>query len=616
MLYTQVLGFLIMMVVYEGYRAPAPVLSLTEMVLGSLAAAAVLWAVSGMLVSSLLRRASRGGYADPGRAARRLLALLQGLALADFFVIVIFLDFKAHMNQWGGLASSELFSGLVAVALYLALLLITWSRYHPVEVQVMGQAVERRAYVRGQARFAAPVVFPFLLLVAVRDLIYLIWPGGSGILESLGGDLIFLALFLVVTVLIFPPMVRSWWGCRPVPPGRVREVAEQVLDHLRIPVGGILYWPVMEGRLLTAGILGLAPRLRYLLITPALGEALSPLELAGVVAHEAGHVRHKHLAWYLALFMGLFVAAYAISEPLAVLLQGILYLVAGTDWGVQWLLGPEDFGGTASLIMALPLLAFLLVYLRYVGGYFMRSFERQADLFALKTLRDPEPLVGALEKIARLAGNIRDVPSWHHYSVAQRVEALRRASQRPEMIREQARGIRRAGGIYLVCLLLLLGMGLGLDRMGVAKDLNQSTVARLLDYQLQRHPSDPRLLMSRGVLLFELGREREALYDLEEAHRLVPDDPEVLNSLAWLLATAKDEHLRQPRRAVRLAGRAVRLKPAPHIWDTLAEAYFVFGRPDKAVAAARAALEAGPDQRREYFEDQLKRFEKALQDKL
>ena len=616
MLYTQVLGFLIMMVVYEGYRAPAPVMSLAETLLSSLAAAAALWVVAGLLVAGLLRRAARGRYVDPARAARRLLTLLQGLALGVFFLIVISLDLKGHLDQWGGLASSELFNGLVAVGLYLALLILIWSRYHPIETQIMGQSMERRAYVWGQARFAAPVVFPFLLLVAVRDLIYLVWPSGSGVMETLGGDLVFLALFLVITVLIFPPMVRSWWGCRPVPPGRVREVAQQVLDHLNISVGGILYWPVMEGRLLTAGILGLAPRLRYLLITPALGEALSPLELAGVVAHEAGHVRYRHLAWYLALFMGLFVAAYAISEPLAVIMQGGLYLASGTEWGIDWLLGPEDFGGAMSLAMALPMLVFLLVYLRYPGGFFMRSFERQADLFAFKTLGDPEPLIGALEKIARMAGNIRDVPSWHHYSVAQRVEALRRASQRPELVRAQSRRIRRAGGVYLLCLLLLVGVSLGLEQTGVSQDLRRATVARLLDHQLKQHPSDPRLLVSRGVLLFELGREREALYDLEEAHRLLPDDPEVLNSLAWLLATAKDDKLRQPRRAVRLAGRAVRLKPAPHIWDTLAEAYFTFGRPDKAVAAARAALEAGPQERRDYFEDQLARFEKALQDKL
>lgn len=87
----------------------------------------------------------------------------------------------------------------------------------------------------------------------------------------------------------------------------------------------------------------------------------------------------------------------------------------------------------------------------------------------------------------------------------------------------------------------------------------------------------------------------------------------MLNGLAWFLATAQDPALRRPSQAVALAQKAVALAPLPHIWDTLAEAYFAAGQPQRAVAAARAALAARPDERHEYYQAQLRRFLSAAQ---
>ena len=56
--------------------------------------------------------------------------------------------------------------------------------------------------------------------------------------------------------------------------------------------------------MITAGILGLFARLRYLLHHPRPWHSgrSPPIELAGVVAHEAGHVRHRHLSCYICSF--------------------------------------------------------------------------------------------------------------------------------------------------------------------------------------------------------------------------------------------------------------------------------------------------------------------------
>ena len=59
-----------------------------------------------------------------------------------------------------------------------------------------------------------------------------------------------------------------------------------------------------------------------------------------------------------------------------------------------------------------------------------------------------------------------------------------------------------------------------------------------------------------------------------------------------------------------LARRAVELDPSPHVWDTLAESYFVNGRYAEAAAAEQKALDGAPSNRG-YYEEQLRKFEEA-----
>jgi tetratricopeptide (TPR) repeat protein len=97
----------------------------------------------------------------------------------------------------------------------------------------------------------------------------------------------------------------------------------------------------------------------------------------------------------------------------------------------------------------------------------------------------------------------------------------------------------------------------------------------------------------------------------EATLQLLPEDIHALNNLAWLYATCENEHLRRPRRALILARKAARRTEAPHILDTLAEAYFVNGQWEEAVAAARNTLLLAKDNR-EYYQSQLERFESYL----
>jgi protein O-mannosyl-transferase len=92
-------------------------------------------------------------------------------------------------------------------------------------------------------------------------------------------------------------------------------------------------------------------------------------------------------------------------------------------------------------------------------------------------------------------------------------------------------------------------------------------------------------------LLYQTGDLREAVTQLRQAVALKPDLPRALNNLAWLLATASDDSVRDGADAVRFAERACRLSDykQPGFLTTLAAAYAEAGRFPEAVTTAEMA---------------------------
>jgi tetratricopeptide (TPR) repeat protein len=129
---------------------------------------------------------------------------------------------------------------------------------------------------------------------------------------------------------------------------------------------------------------------------------------------------------------------------------------------------------------------------------------------------------------------------------------------------------------------------------------NRATEARDRFAQaLQLDPNFPDARAGYGFALSQLGaalagegKLAEAAGQYREALRLQPDLPEVLNNLAWLLATANDDQLRNGAEAVRLAQRACALTQYRQalLVGTLAAAYAGDGRFEAARNAAQKAI--------------------------
>src|SRR6266571_6010093 len=79
-------------------------------------------------------------------------------------------------------------------------------------------------------------------------------------------------------------------------------------------------------------------------------------------------------------------------------------------------------------------------------------------------------------------------------------------------------------------------------------------------------------------------------------YRLAVDQNDwgAMNNLARLLATTKNERVRNPQEAVALATKAVAAANNPDYVDTLAAAYFAAGQTDKAIEAEQKALAMNP----------------------
>jgi spermidine synthase len=100
----------------------------------------------------------------------------------------------------------------------------------------------------------------------------------------------------------------------------------------------------------------------------------------------------------------------------------------------------------------------------------------------------------------------------------------------------------------------------------------------------------------------ELGKIDQAIQHYREALRLEPEQPTVLNDLAWTLATGARPELRNPAEAVRLAERACAHTryQQPVILDTLAAAYAAAGHFEAAIKMAQRAISIAANHPEDY----------------
>lgn len=186
--------------------------------------------------------------------------------------------------------------------------------------------------------------------------------------------------------LIAPEILRRVLQTHPLPDGPLRRRLAAMCERQGLRYRQILLWNTQHN-MGNAAVMGLIPQVRYILLSDLLLETMSDEQIEAVFAHEAGHIVHRHMAWYIVFFIGLFLFFAGPGQKLA-----------------DWLESSAGVPGLAIDILGILGLAggMLLGF-----GFLSRRCERQADVYAARTmqeLRDDHQLPVQAEQVPELAG--------------------------------------------------------------------------------------------------------------------------------------------------------------------------------------------------------------------
>ena len=524
------------------------------------------------------------------------------MAIVLFSIDIYGLNLPSFTSNFPVFAVIPTLQAVFFIGLFVLYMSVVWAGAHGSYRKLYLNTITRRSYILSNISFSIPILLPWLFLSGIADLINLLpFTFPKQFLATPTGEAIYFLFFLFAVALLGPAIIQKFWGCTPLETGVVRHRIENLCRQTGLEFNNIMYWPIFGGKMITAGVMGLIKRFRYILVTHGLLQLLEPEEIDAVIAHEIGHVKQKHLLFYLFFFMGYMLISYGTFD---LLVFAIIY--AEPVYRFIHNFGFDQASTTATLFSIIIILNFV-IYFRVIFGYFMRNFERQADTYVYAVIGNAQALISTLEKIALTSGQPPDKPNWHHFSISERIAYLKKCETDRTWIRRHNRKIKNSIAVYLAAILLMGGLGYHLNFGSVGKKLNNHFFEKIIQRELQKTPDNPNLYRMLGDLYY--GRQN---YDMtirayEHALRLQPDNPEVLNNLAWLYATCEEPVYRNPQQALTLAQKAAALSPEAHILDTLAESYHVNRKYAEAVQAAAKALELARTNR-SYFEDQLKKF--------
>jgi STE24 endopeptidase len=430
-------------------------------------------------------RATRIGY-SPSRL-RRTYAL--AARLLTIFSLLVY-GWIIHSVGWAklvrtnwGLRESVLVDDVLVLLPFLLIQLLVWWGLYIADRALQARyettkAISLSRHLTLKTRHSLGLMLPIILLYVVRrDLIARVWPAWS---ETVFAEPVEIAVLGALVLLVSPVFVRLAWPTRSLPAGPLRRQLELIAERVGFRFTDILVWDT-GGIMINACVTGILPGFRYVLLTDALIETLTPEEATAVFGHEIGHLAHRHLLYFAFFFLGSLGILSTVADAVAQLGP----VVARAAWLTPWSapVVSDVFQGTA-------LLAALALYVWVVFGSLSRRFERQADVFGSKvasfppteylSTRGPDELpstravcdsglalrsagirifADALANVARYNGLDSNGPSWRHGSIAQRIAFLQGLDAHPNGERVFQAGVRK----LRLCLGVVLAVGIVLS---------------------------------------------------------------------------------------------------------------------------------------------------------
>ncbi|MDH3346926.1 MAG: M48 family metalloprotease [Desulfobulbaceae bacterium] len=595
MIYNNIILFMVALLLMTITKAPAsPLLPTSWTIILLPLSGLIYWFICGKIFSRCRHRGSTIYFSTE--------LLLSYLALSFFVASLHIFSIKFYLTPMTFHGTFPITEDLGCLLLFLCFLSIMWLRAKPYYEQIFHRSSSAALFVLSNIKVNLPLLFPWLFLTMAFDVLRLLpYPRFQTFLLSTWGDLLTYSLFVFFIIIFFPPLIKRFWSCRPLPEGPIRERISSFCRNHGFH-SEILLWPLFEGQALTAGIVGLVPKFRYLMITPALLSTMDEDEIDSILAHEIAHVKRKHLLLYLCLFISFSLTAGAGSMLVnGLILNADLFYIILDRIDID----PETLRNT---FYGAFIISTFLIFIRFIFAFFMRNFERQADAHVFEAIGSSAPLISAFEKIALLSGNIRNKKCWHHYGIGERIDFLTDCDKEPQLINRHSNNLKKYLGVYFLITIISATVLYNANSNTYFEKNYLRYMERVLIHKIRHHPHTANYFSIYAGILLENKQESKALEIYTEALKLSPNDPNMLNNTAWLLLTAQNKTLRDPKKGLILAQKAVNNKEEGFILDTLAVAFMENHMIDEAIYTEQKALELDPINS-EYYLSQLTFFQ-------
>ena len=436
--------------------------------------------IYGRLILFRLKR--ENGATSLVRKAYRMGNLaVNSLSVVVFGLLIFDLEWPRVVRSGLGVGDPVLLDDALILLPFLVMQFLGWWGVYPAERALrVYRGIDSTVagglgrYLWLKARQSLGMVLPVAIVYGLgTDLIHRRWPSTASSPWDQPAGLIVMGFLVLIAA---PLLVRIAWPTRSLPPGPLRDRLEHVAHRVGFKCTDILIWET-NSLIVNAGVTGSLPWFRYVFLTDALIEELTPFEIAAVFGHEIGHIAHRHLVFFGFFILGslgvLALAGAAISEILRALP-----------------LPAVSAPGTTGAFVLESALTLVVVggYFFFVFGYLSRRFEGQADVFGCRVVscgRDECPphsdldgysaetsskslaplcpvgtriFISALETVASRNGMKPRAWSWRHGSIFRRIAFLESLIETPGAERHFQSRVRRMR--WVMGLFLALGAGL------------------------------------------------------------------------------------------------------------------------------------------------------------
>ena len=383
-------------------------------------------AVPGVVTSKLLAPElleTSEGRARALRIARTGAIVAQAWVLAAFAGVTYLVQWPLFVAGALRLEGWVLVEEMARLAPFLAMLFLAWMPAWRIDRALRPGGWSLREFLEFQVRQNLLfILLPVMVLVAAEDSLRFL-PGAEWLVKK-GLDAVVILALMAAMYAFAPLVLRFVWKTRRLEPGDLRARLEALESRAGIFSRDLLVWDTLGGNIPNACVIGATQRLRYVMVTDALMDVLPGDRIEAVFAHELGHVKRRHILWFVLFALSLMGALFVVNE--------IPFVRSHARDSVGDLL---SIGGFVSLALAVP-------WWGLGFGWVSRRFELEADLYAV-SLTSSAAFVDALECIARAGGRPRDSGGWRHFSIARRVEFLQSCEADPAYRERFERRMRR-----------------------------------------------------------------------------------------------------------------------------------------------------------------------------